>query len=79
MPGAPNSPGRGRGGAWRLRVAQLTCWYLALLVPTIALKAVYIRGIGRAAHGNASWFLTALGAESGLLRRSVRLFFVGPT
>ena len=76
LPEAPKSPGPGPGGGWHLRLTQLACWYFALLVPTIAFKGLYIRGIGRAAQGGESWFLTALGRESGLLRRAVRLFFV---
>ena len=74
-PTASTSPGPSPGGGWRLRLAQLTCWYLALLVPTIAFKGIYIRGIGQAARGHASWFLTALGT-GGPLRRGVRLFLV---
>ena len=76
MPEGPKSPVPRPGGGWHLRLTQLACWYFALLVPTIAFKVLYIRGIGRAAQGGESWFLTALGRESWLLRRAVRLFFV---
>jgi hypothetical protein len=54
--------------------AQLTRWYFALLVPTVAFKWFYVRGIVLAAGANQSWVEVALGTEGGLLRRAGRVF-----
>src|SRR5262245_62114240 len=62
--------------SWRAELTQLSLWYLALLVPTIGFKLLYLLGEGGAAKGSRPWIDVALGKESGFLSRATNLFLV---
>ena len=64
----------GTARVWPPDFGQLARWYFALLVPTLAFKWLYVRGIVDAAGANQSWVEVALGKERGLLRRAGTLF-----